>query len=288
MIPYALRNGEPVDIASAPRGLACGCECPACGGRLMAKKGAAKAHHFSHYRMEECPHALETSLHLAAKAILNNAGKIRVPALYLHGISKPLAREKDQYFDQLRQESHLGNIVPDLLLEKAGKKILVEIAVTHQVDPVKLYKLKKLNLPALEIDAASIYREVTALGQTEDPGAFARKLIGETRHKKWLFHPWKQALEYRIRQAADRKRVRINDRNRQFIVEGCLLNKRFWRRGPMEGKAYANLWLDCYFCPYCFEIGYKTAQVGYRETAGAPEWVYCRANLGEDPLAEKL
>lgn len=286
MIPYALKNGEPVGIAAAQRGLACGCVCPSCGARLMAKKGAAKAHHFSHYRMEECPHALETSLHLAAKAILQETRRIRMPALYLHGIQKPLAGEKDQFFDQVTLENHLGNIVPDIVLEKAGKKILVEIAVTHQVDPPKLYKLKKLNLPVLEVDAASIYREVLGLGHADAPEAFARKLVGQTQHKKWLFHPWKQALEYRIRQAADRKKVRINERTQQFTVEGCPLNKRFWRRGPMEGKAYAHLWRDCYFCPYCFEIGYKTAQVGYRETARAPEWVYCRANLGEDPLAE--
>ncbi|MCB9278236.1 MAG: hypothetical protein H6562_04940 [Lewinellaceae bacterium] len=282
MIPYALKNGEPVSIAKARRGLACGCVCPACGNRVMAKKGAARVHHFSHYKMEECPHALESSLHLAAKAILLRSGKIRLPALELHGFERLLCHEKDWPFDQVVLEKRHGQVIPDIALIKGQRKILVEAAVTHAVGPAKLHRLRQLNLPVLEIDVAAIHLELTGLGLAGDPRAFARKLVEETRHKKWLFHPWQQAVEYRIRQAALRKKVRINARYRRFTVDGCPLKKRILRSGPMAGTAYADLWQDCYFCPFCFEIEYRNKQVGYRELQDRPDAVICRANLGTE------
>lgn len=50
-IPIALRNGEFVtidDIAPEDRGLECGCICPNCKCKLVAKLGDVRQHHFAH------------------------------------------------------------------------------------------------------------------------------------------------------------------------------------------------------------------------------------------------
>ena len=48
------KNGKLVDINDVPSGLECECTCPGCGGKLVAKKGEDTAHHFAHYRIQDC------------------------------------------------------------------------------------------------------------------------------------------------------------------------------------------------------------------------------------------
>ena len=43
---YGLKEGKLLHISEVPRGLACGCVCPACGDRLVARQGPLREHHF--------------------------------------------------------------------------------------------------------------------------------------------------------------------------------------------------------------------------------------------------
>lgn len=55
MLTKALFNGKLIDIEDARK-----CEdgtifsCPMCGGRVIAKTGQDKAHHFAHFRIQDC------------------------------------------------------------------------------------------------------------------------------------------------------------------------------------------------------------------------------------------
>ena len=80
-LTYALKNGEIVHISNVDKGLSCGCICPACGERLVAKKGEKMMHHFAHKSGSSCEYGYESSLHLAAKDILLNAKQIVIPAV---------------------------------------------------------------------------------------------------------------------------------------------------------------------------------------------------------------
>ena len=41
---YALQDNNLVHISDVPSGSQCNCFCPACGGKLIAKKGEIKRH----------------------------------------------------------------------------------------------------------------------------------------------------------------------------------------------------------------------------------------------------
>lgn len=74
-ITYALNgDGKLVHVDSVPKGNNCGCTCPACHKPLQAKNGGnIKVHHFAHQSGVECPHALESVLHLLAKERIQKA-----------------------------------------------------------------------------------------------------------------------------------------------------------------------------------------------------------------------
>lgn len=68
-LTYALSTeGKLVHISSVPNGEACGCTCPGCGSKLVAKnKGQHNQHHFAHIGGSDCVRAVESALHLMAK-----------------------------------------------------------------------------------------------------------------------------------------------------------------------------------------------------------------------------
>ena len=73
-LEYGVQNGKIINIMDLPvesKGLQCDCVCPGCGGRLVARKGAKKKHHFAHYN-EPCNlvSAQQTALHMLAKEII--------------------------------------------------------------------------------------------------------------------------------------------------------------------------------------------------------------------------
>lgn len=52
-------------ISEVPSGLACGCRCPECHERLVARKGTKQAHNFAHYSTRGSASSLPDSLRLA-------------------------------------------------------------------------------------------------------------------------------------------------------------------------------------------------------------------------------
>jgi Competence protein CoiA-like family len=81
-LPYGLADdGRLVPIAQVERGLACGCRCPRCDRRLVARKGAIMRHHFAHETAVQCTGAFETMVHLLAKQVIVGASVVFVPPL---------------------------------------------------------------------------------------------------------------------------------------------------------------------------------------------------------------
>lgn len=278
MIPYArTENKKMVNICEVSPGLACNCFCPACGSRLIARKGSRNAHHFAHYRKPECTYALESSLHAMAKSILEKAGKIVLPPIYVHYQDKPLAFARLFQFSDVRIEQHQNGIVPDILLESAGGKVLVEIKVEHASTKNKIWKLQQARLPAIEIDVKAIHFELAGKGKGTDLTVVSESIIADIRHKKWLFNPKQHAVENRIRKSADCKPVkkRLYQGNYYYTVYNCPIGKRVVRSGPFKGNTYANVFQDCLNCTQCFEIEYLQKHVGYRQIATDPKSVFC-------------
>lgn len=67
-------EGNFVNIDDVAKGLSCGCVCPSCGEKLIAKNGGSKRiHHFAHASGIDCEKAYETMLHKLAKIKVQEA-----------------------------------------------------------------------------------------------------------------------------------------------------------------------------------------------------------------------
>lgn len=163
LIKYALdSNNNLMFVDNVPNGLECGCICPGCKEKLIAKNdGKIREHHYAHTSNKECITGYQTMIHLLAKAIIFK-NKV-LPGFVIN--------------NQLLQAKQIGlefrmddlNIIPDiiaiapvpinysLLGSSIGSIIkdiplIIEIYVTHKVDEEKAKIIKKAGIPAVEID----------------------------------------------------------------------------------------------------------------------------------------
>lgn len=184
-------------VDEVANGLACGCRCPACGSRLVAKQGDATAHHFAHEGESDCPGGAETALHLAAKEVLARGRRMTLPALVewseandssgrTHSAKRSIP-SKTVSFDSVAAEVWLGGVVPDIVATVGGKTLLVEVAVSHFADEAKVARLRERGLAAVEIDLSGMPAGWTWESLTE-------AVVGMASGKKWLFNPRSEGL----------------------------------------------------------------------------------------------
>ena len=155
-LKYGMLNGQLVRIDYVENGLDCGCMCPHCGGRLIAKKGETRARHFAHYKVAECNHGTETALHLMAKRTIEQNHKVFVPFIPKteYDFSQ---RGKVMTFEKAVLEKPLSDAVRgDVVLYNGAGFLNVEIKVTHKVDANKIIEIFNLGVPTIEIDISDL------------------------------------------------------------------------------------------------------------------------------------
>lgn len=190
---YAYKHGILVHVSSVASGLKCGCCCTKCNNPVIAKKGQIREHHFAHTPGTECTGAAETVLHLLSKEIISELMSISIPAYnYKRTKSFPnrksiiheekIAKGGKVAIDAVEIEKHLGSFKPDIVTISHGKKLIIEIAVTHKVGKRKQRKLRKYNIPAIEIRMPEEY----ALKGKEELKDIIKN---NTDIKYWLYHP---------------------------------------------------------------------------------------------------
>ena len=73
-------SGALVHVDDVANGAKCECHCPYCNAPLYAKNGGhQREHHFAHAHGKECEGAYESVLHILAKEILQETGRIMLP-----------------------------------------------------------------------------------------------------------------------------------------------------------------------------------------------------------------
>ena len=256
---YALKNGELVGVDDVESGLKCECVCPACGERLVAKKGTKMMHHFSHYSGHNCEHGYETSLHLAAKEILQRAKRIMLPAVYLNDKNRSedwlISKPKEIIIDHVDVEFRTNDIIPDIVVHSKNKQLFIEIFVTHRIDEQKLNKIKKASVSTIEIDLSKI--EDISSEQLENI------LINDIDHKRWAYNSLSEKLYGYLVEISERKpTIR---RGLATHADYCPISARLWR-----GKPYANVIDDCAYCPFHIDSD------GYDER----EYIVCSGKHG--------
>lgn len=240
-LPYGLQKNVLKHISEVERGLDCKCNCPSCGHPLIARKGEKTAHHFAHYETTSCSGATETALHLAAKETLEQAGTIRLPDtdVTFNSFREPfrLCKSCHLTFDEVWLEYPAEEMTPDLLIEKNGRHLAIEIKVSHEVDDQKRGKARNRALSILEIDLSKLNRTLT-------PKLLQSILVEDLDHKSWIYNHRAQLYHDRLLQAARQKM--IQDTGMAMYVQNC----------PKEYRAngsgyYALVVDDCWHCRHC-------------------------------------
>lgn len=140
----------------------------------------------------------ETLLHLKAKEILEREKRIRLPDLHVKidaalpngstltkssDIAGHIARLESVFLEQ-----RIGSIRPDVIArtisagEWLAEQILIEITVTNTISEERIERIRRENIPAIEID-------ISLMGGVVTEEEFTRLVIDEQEGKRWLFHP---------------------------------------------------------------------------------------------------
>jgi hypothetical protein len=192
-IAYASKDGKLVHVSSVERGLKCGCTCPSCGAQVIARKGSKKVHHFAHTMDANCSGAAETALHILTKEIISELPALTLPEykfekqkLIRRRVSveheEVLVKGGNAIIEAVHLEPHYGDVKPDIELCSGGKRLFVEVAVTHKVGKKKLRVIRQHDVPTIEIRLS----ESHALRNREE----LKKIIqSDVSIKHWLYHP---------------------------------------------------------------------------------------------------
>ena len=205
--PFGRKDGRMLAPANVESGLACGCTCPGCGATLMAKKETQMAWHFAHHSAKASVSCVESAIHAAAKQVLLEANWLRVPVKYVeaegvapysswHSKSAQWGFERIIRFERTADEVWEENVRPDVVGYRGEKRMLIEMYFRHQVDEVKLAKLREKGLPALEIDLSD-------LDVNEGFEAVRRRVLRDTAYKQWLVFPGGDAARAAFQEEVD-------------------------------------------------------------------------------------
>lgn len=204
-------DGSLVHVSTAPRGLACQCSCPACGGTLIARRGDFNVAHFGHHaRGGGCGHNPETNAHSWAKEVLGRELRLLLPPVDATlGRQRLVTHDARVFaFSRAELEKFMGDIVPDVVLTAPdGRKLLVEVLVTHACGPEKIEKLRERGISTLQIDMSSWRKN-------SDRREIERALI-EGAPREWLFNPKVEEAKERLRDRMARQAAAEEARRRQ-------------------------------------------------------------------------
>ena len=167
-------NGRMVHVDDVPNGLNCGCTCPCCHERLVARQGAILAHGFAHHSDDDRGVNLKTCymvvMYKLAEQIIQREKKVRVPSYY--GIFKG----KDIYFSEVTLDSRYDRVdkQPDVVaVTPEGERYLIEFTFDYKVQHKEKIDYKNLN--CIEINLSS---------QTLD--TLRDFLLNSDEDRKWL------------------------------------------------------------------------------------------------------
>ena len=190
-----LPDGTLAHISEVQRGLACGCTCPACRGKLVARlKDEHQVPHFAHHSGETCGGGPETVLHLLAKEAFRSNPTMLLPERLALNERKQVVTKSGQEAATkfLRLEfTDPKKIIPDLYVRAFGYDLFVEVAVTHFSGDAKIQRLREHRIPAVEIDLSRLPRDSTREAITD--------AVLRSAPRRWLYHPGIDAAQAKRR-----------------------------------------------------------------------------------------
>lgn len=287
-LPYAYKDGKLVTIDDVEKGLACNCYCPNCKSKLLARQGDIREHHFSHYKNEDCGWKGESIIHKLSKDIISKHKFIKVPRL-LWQMKPEIVIYDEMYIpiDKIRLEHKIDKIIPDILINSKGKELIIELKVSHGIDRDKYLKIKKINIPTIEVDVREL---INQLFKQKDyyltNSEFEDALINNPKNKYWIFNTERERLKKIILKNHSKKLIiKKLKANPDFYfdliyVDDCPIFKRTWNSGFKEGKSYAKIEEDCRLCKYYLgSMKYNNYDSKSAMELFEPGFIYCLGHL---------
>ena len=191
-------KNEILHISQVKRGKSCDCFCTACNSPLIAAKGNKNQHHFRHAVELDCESGVESAVHLAAKQILKQKMKIKLPPFKIRVSARDLNGRQvsksdlignpheEIEFDSVQEEKEIHGMRADILAEKDKNILIIEFFFRHAVDDIKKEKIKKANISAVEINLSDL-----TSNDVKDWDSFWLS-INDPKRIKWLYN--KKAL----------------------------------------------------------------------------------------------
>ena len=185
----------PIDVEN---GLSCGCICPGCGSRLLAKNRGSKTRpHFAHFDGKEDRRCFETAIHKMAKQVLLGEHEILLPSWSRTASAKDIdGRVHEQQvvrearvwrFDNSADEVWMHGVRPDIVLRSGISPneltLLVEIRVSHAVTDDKAMLIKARGWAMMEIDLSKICAENLVSDR------FREVVLREASNRSWIHSP---------------------------------------------------------------------------------------------------
>jgi hypothetical protein len=249
-LPYGITEDDRLaHVTEVASGLACGCRCPGCGERLVARKGAYKVHHFAHHVHRACAGAWETTLHRLAKEVVLEARELLLPKAVakVGDLSADVASATMFRYETAEVEVDLGGLRPDAVVTGRGRQLLLEFHVRHRCGPEKIAQLRTRNLATVEIDLSRVPRLLSRAEHAEH--------ILRMAPRHWLHNAKVAAEEARLRFVAER--MAEGERRRRNRLHGRIAEEVTAAWKEPAGRGHQG-WLT------------RAADAGFGEFAGVP------------------
>ena len=210
LIPFALNpeTGLLVDVASVPRGKACGCVCPSCQTPLVACHGEIKEWYFAHRSrnvhqatQDRCKYSFAVSIRMMIRQLAQQGLSLKTPALSgdvsaydrISYKSKKFPYEVTSERDVLISTVEIGAVFKgvqvDVLASIGRYKLVIYVTYKDRRVPDPLKELTESDYGVLEINAThliTLYKEEKYGRYTSVLQNF---LTNNTVGKKWVYHP---------------------------------------------------------------------------------------------------
>lgn len=166
-------EGKMVHVDTVPNGLNCGCICPYCHEKLMARQGEERAHGFAHHskkRKANLKICYEVTMYKLAEQIIQTEKRIYVPSY------NTMFPEGDLVFEDVVIDSRYerGDKQPDVIATtKEGKQYLIVFYLKNRTFHKQTLDYK--NLSCLEIDLSN-----------QNLDSLKQFLLSSSEDRKWL------------------------------------------------------------------------------------------------------
>lgn len=240
-------DGSLRQISDVANGLACKCFCVACRMPVLARQGCVRQWHFAHSSQQgvSCEWAAETALHFAMKQLIEEERKIFLPEIYVqveratswgqavkrsHSIPGKIVQ-----LESVALEHSVHPIRPDVVAMSGGKRLFIEVTVTHGTDQKKLKHIQKINTSAIEFNLHDYSRTI-------DWEMLRGLLVSASPLKSWIFNRHQADIEAKLLDEIMTEIAKLEEDRRKNSPEKISLNSATSAEDQLKGDRNTD-WL---------------------------------------------